>query len=85
MVWVRLEDGVRQRDSTTVEVPSNAIVDDVIDPALFEMKQGWDPSLVTATLNEKELRRDHEVSSLTTSCNGPILLTVNQAYQYEGM
>ena len=79
VVWVKLEDGVHQRDSTSVKVPSDAIVDDVIDAALDKMLLKLDPSLVVHKLKGEEVKRDCGVSSLATSCDEPIILTVNRA------
>lgn len=80
MVWVKLEDGVLQRASTSLQVSKKACVNNVVDAALLEMKPDQDPTLVAATLKGEELERDRLVSSLTTSRDEPIILTVNRAH-----
>ena len=77
-VWVKLQDGKRR--SISVKVPSDAIVDDVIDAALDKMTPKRDPSLVVPKLEGEELDSDYPASSCATrtSPEQPIMLTVNR-------
>lgn len=84
-VWVKLEDGVQGRENTTVSVPSDAFVDIIIEAALLKTKQEYDATLVAVTFQGKKLKRDHDASSLTTSCDEPIVLTVGGPYYGGGM
>ena len=73
-IWVKVDDGRRQRRAISVRVENNADVDDLVTAALKQEKVDTAPDLVTVEFRGVEIRRGQLVAEFYTSDENPLLL-----------
>ena len=74
-IWVKVEDGRRQRRATSVRVENNADVDDLVTAVLKQEKLDIAPGFVTVKFGEAEIEDSGLLATeFDTSDENPLLL-----------